>query len=377
VQFVRGGREYFTLITQLIHNATSTIHLQTYIFESDETGKKVADALVAAANRNVSVFVLLDGYGSQKFSSNSIEQMVNAGIHFRFFSPLFRSRSFYFGRRLHAKILVVDSTYAVVGGINITDRYNDMPGEPAWLDFALLAQGPVGIEACKVCREVWKGLRFRTPFPSCDPPNQIPSFKDTESSLVRLRRNDWVRNKMQISNSYLEMFRTATSNITILSSYALPGNVFRRNLQKAIRRGVKVRMIISAESDVALVKNAERYWYDWLLRHNIEIYEYTANVLHGKLAVCDGEWMTIGSYNVNDLSAYASIELNFDVRDAKFVSSVEETLQNIIDNDCILITKEQYALKGGFIPKMQRWFSYQIIRSALSLFTFYLKKQKS
>lgn len=373
MRLVRGGREYFDLLKDLINNARRSVHLQTYIFEKDSTGSSVAEALMNAAKRNVEVYLLLDGYASQGLPSEFIGELEGAGVHFRYFEPLIRSRNFYFGRRLHSKVLVTDATCALVGGVNITDRYNDMPGQPAWLDFALYAEGPVAVEACNLCRSVWSGSRKRIKSADCNPSDF--NLDGGPISQVRLRRNDWVNNRLQISNSYLEMFRSATSSITILSSYALPGNVFRKNLERAIKRGVKVRMIVSGESDVKVVKLAERYWYNWLMRNDIEIFEYTKNVLHGKLAVCDSEWMTIGSYNVNDLSAYVSIELNFDVRDQKFVSKVEETLQHIIDTDCTKISHENIAQTNTF-KKLSRWLAYTLIRITFSLTTFYYRKQK-
>jgi len=77
--------------------------------------------------------------------------------------------------------------------------------------------------------------------------------------------------------------------------------------------GVIIKVVQAGISDIALSKYAERYMYRWLLRNKVEIYEYQKTVLHGKIAVCDDQWMTVGSYNVNNLSAYASIELNLDV----------------------------------------------------------------
>ena len=226
---------------------------------------------MAAAQRKIQVFLLLDGYASQGLSSEFINELETSGVQFRYFEPLFRSRSFYFGRRLHSKILVTDATNVLVGGVNITDRYNDLPGQPAWLDFALFAEGPIAVEACNLCTSVWSGSRKRIKSANCNPNSEFKLKETEETSLVRLRRNDWVNNRLQISNSYLEMFRTATTQITILSSYAMPGNIFRKNLQRAIRRGVKITMIVSGESDIQVVKLAERYWYHWLVRNNIQI----------------------------------------------------------------------------------------------------------
>ena len=75
-------------------------------------------------------------------------------------------------------------------------------------------------------------------------------------------------------------------------------------------------------SDVMVAKNAERYMYNWLFRNDIEIYEYKPCVLHGKVAVYDRAWATIGSYNVNIISAYASLELNIDINNSKFAGNV-------------------------------------------------------
>ena len=373
VQLVRGGRDYFQLLDKMIKEARQFIHLQTYIFEDDETGRGVGEALISAANRGIDTYLLLDGYASQNLPEEFIYSLTSAGVHFRYFEPLLKSRKFYFGRRLHSKVLVTDATYSLVGGVNITNRYNDMPNQPAWLDFALFVEGPAAADAHEVCTSIWSGRKKRLIISKPD----LSKFKTSKgaTSMVRLRRNDWVNNRLQISNSYLEMFRTSVSHITILSSYALPGNIFRNNLEKAIKRGVKIKMIISGRSDVLLVKMAEKYWYNWLLRNKIEIFEYTSNVLHGKLAICDGEWMTIGSYNVNDLSAYVSIELNYDVNDPAFVAEVEKKLQQIIDNDCVRISDES-NLATHPLKRFGRWTAYILIRIVLSLFTFYYRKEK-
>jgi cardiolipin synthase len=198
---------------------------------------------------------------------------------------------------------------------------------------------------------------------------------DGEKSLVRMRRNDWVRRKKQISASYLEMLKNAKEEITILCSYFLPGHEFLNHLIRASRRGVKIKIIVAGMSDVRIAKQAERFIYDDLLRNNIEIYEYQKTVLHGKLTVCDNKWLTIGSYNLNNISAYASIELNLDVYDPAFARQTNEMLQTIAKEDCIRVTKEWMQKKENFIQKFIQWSSYEIIRFLFYLFTFYFKQQ--
>jgi cardiolipin synthase len=376
VKLIRGGKDYFDLLVEMIEGAEETIHLQVYILDEDETGQLVVNALKAAASRQVKVYVMVDGYASQGLSKEFVQSIRDAGIHFRFFSPLLKSKYFYFGRRLHHKVVVVDNQCALIGGLNISNRYNDLPGQMAWLDFALYVEGMIARDLCVLCWKSWKSFPARMPKTPCEAKELHFNFSEEENSQVRMRRNDWVRNKDQVSRTYIEMFTHARSNITILSSYFLPGTLFRKALRRAIKKGVKVRVIIAGLSDIMISKNAERYLYDWLLRNKIEVYEYNQQILHGKMASCDGEWITIGSYNVNNISAFASIELNLDVKNKNFTRSVDKTLDQIIKDHCTVVTAETLKKSTNVFKRVIRWSSYIIIRFMFYLFTFYYRKQK-
>ena len=375
VELIRGGKEYFDLLLQLINEAKENIHIQTYIYDDDETGRLVADALKEAVKRKVDVYLMADGYASQIMSQPFIDELRLAGIHFRFFEPLFKSRYLYVGRRMHHKVAVIDAKFALVGGLNITNRYNDMPGAPAWLDFALYVKGEIAKELCMLCWKTWNGFTATMPLAPCN--NNDESFIiPTENRCdVRMRRNDWLMRKNEITASYVEMLRNAEKEVIILGSYFLPGNVLRTQMKKAIKRGVIIKVIATSHSDVMLAKNAERWLYDRLLRKGIELYEYQKNILHGKIAVCDDKWMTIGSYNINNISTYASIELNLDVHCSEFAKQVSKTLNEIIVNDCILITPEYQIKTNNIFKQFTRWVSYQLIRTVFYLFTFYFKHQ--
>ena len=145
-------------LEQMISSARHTLHLQTYIYDEDATGKAVADCLKQAASRGVKVYLMVDGYASQSLSSKFIRDLEDHQVYFRFFEPVFRSRYFYFGRRLHHKVLVVDSQVALVGGINISDKYNDLPGKPAWHDYALHVEGEIPQQLCVLCWKSWQGF---------------------------------------------------------------------------------------------------------------------------------------------------------------------------------------------------------------------------
>jgi cardiolipin synthase A/B len=376
VKLLPGGKPYFDCLLRMIENAKESIHLQVYIFDDDETGRQVATALKEAAKRKVDVYLLVDGYESGSMAKSFINDLRKSDIYFRLFNPLFKSRYFYFGRRLHQKIVVIDAEYALVGGINIANRYNDMPGKIAWLDFALYIEGEAARDLCILCWKGWNNYSAGMGLTPCEQKEIIPGIEHWQACNVSMRRNDWVRRKNEISATYIEMLRNAKEQVVILCSYFLPGRVIRRQLNFAAERGVRIKVITAGSSDIMAAKYAEKYMYDWLLKNNIEIYEYLPTVLHGKIAVCDGQWMTIGSYNINNISAYASIELNINVRNADFAKQVENVLQQIIDRDCVRITKENHAQAKNIFNRFARWSSYEFIRLTVYLFTFYFKHRR-
>jgi len=376
VKLIHGGKEYFGLLLELIHNATESIHLQTYIYDDDETGRLIGEALKAAANRKVAVHLLADGYASKVMSKKFIRELRDAGVQVRLFEPLLKSKYFYFGRRMHQKVFVVDAKFSMVGGINITNRYNDMPGKKAWFDFAVYTEGEISRDLCVLCWKTWYGFPSKMALTPCEEKQFLFDFTNQEVATVRMKRNDWVRRKNEISESFFDMFRNAKSHITIVCSYFLPGTTIRNLLSKAASRGVKIRVVTAGPSDVLLAKYAERWLYDWLLRHNIELYEYQPAVLHAKMAICDSEWFTIGSFNLNNISAYASIELNLDVYHPGIATNTEKFLDDIIKKDCVPITFKYHAQSKNIFKQFVRWFSYQFIRTVFYMLTFYYTQKK-
>lgn len=375
VKLIRGGHEYFRLLLDLINGATHSVHLQTYIFDDDETGSMVSEALINAAQRKVKVYFVVDGYASRGLTKSFIATLENGGVAFKYFEPLFKSRYFYLGRRMHHKVFVVDGKHAMVGGINITDRYNDMPGKPAWLDFALYVQGEAAIQLHEFCNEFWRSKSFTPIQPPGDIENFLNSFPKQEYCSVRVRHNDWIKNKVEVWRSYLELFNHANNSIVIMCSYFLPGWELLRRLKKASKRGVKIQLVLTGVSDVRIAKFAERYLYYWLLQNHIQIFEYQPNVLHAKLAITDGHWVTIGSYNINNISARASIEINLDIRNKLFAQKTQKYISEIIKDDCIQVTKENHISSTGFFKRVWQRLSYHAINIILKVFTFYFKRQ--
>lgn len=355
VKLIQGGRDYFDLLERLIDEAKESIHFQTYIYDEDDTGRAIADALIRAASRKVKIYMLLDGYGSQGLSRDFKQKLRSSGIYLKMFQPLFKSKNFYFGRRLHHKVVVVDGWRCTVAGLNVSDRYNDTPEARAWLDWALYAEGEVASVIKQICER-----RVRLKVNSSDFQPEKIHFPVTHP--VRVRVNDRFGRKREIYDTYLQMFDTCKSELIIMSAYFLPGTEFRRKLVRAAIRGVTIKVILTGNADVFLIKYAERFIYRLLFRYKIKVYEYRRNVLHGKIAVCDKDWMTIGSYNVNNLSAFASIEMNLDVKHPEFATEVHDRLEKIIEEDCVEITERKFNRQFNLLSRLAHSVAYGVFR---------------
>jgi cardiolipin synthase A/B len=376
IKLVHGGKEFFTLLEELIEQARHCIHFQTYILADDPVGNKIAEALVNAAKRKVEIWLMVDGFASQGLSRPFIQKLEDAGIRFRYFEPLLKSRHFYFGRRMHHKVVVIDGVKAMVGSMNIAERYNDTPDQKAWFDLALYAEGEVAVELHHICNDFWPARRRHIlPLPT-DVTEQIAAIPEAECSPVRARQNDWVNRRRQATTTYLELFSKSKESIVVVCSYFLPGKQLRTELERAVRRNVKVKVILAGTSDLKIVKLGERYLYRWMLHHDISVYEYQPVVLHAKMAISDHELLTLGSYNVNDLSALASIELNLDVKDKNFASGVQKKIESIIEKDCKPVDIPAYTTRLFSLRQFSRWFAFQLIRFSLTLSTFYFRQKE-
>jgi cardiolipin synthase len=276
---------------------------------------------------------------------------------------------------LHHKIVVVDGKYSLIGGLNIANRYNEINHQKAWLDFAVLIEGESSLQVENYCKQIRLKTTKIDVETNSENINRINEIPVDNQCVVKIRRNDWLMHLNEISSNYIEMLRNAKHEILILCSYFIPGKVLRRSMAHASRRGVKITVITAGQSDVPLTKHAERWLYDWLLRNNIKIYEYQNNVLHGKLAVSDQSIVTIGSYNINNLSTYVCLELNAEVKNKLFAQRVHSTLEEIIEKECIEINSNSHHHQKNIFNQFLRWCSYQTLRFVLLMFTFNLKRE--
>jgi cardiolipin synthase len=184
--------------------------------------------------------------------------------------------------------------------------------------------------------------------------------KNAADVKVRFMQNDWFRKKNQIAGSYMNAFRGARREVVIVASYFIPNKRIMRLMRICAKNGVKVKVILSAKSDVPIIKGAITYLYNMLLRNNIQIFEYQKSILHAKVAIVDQQWTTIGSYNLNYLSEFFSLEMNIDVLNKDFAIKFLEELDVLIKSNCIEITKENFKKKFNLFTKFTYFIQYNI-----------------
>jgi len=360
IELLRSGNSYFEALERVIDQARDFLHFHTYILDEDETGLRIVESLIRAAKRGVRVYLLLDAFGTKYLSGTLVRNIEEAGILFRFFSPTFITKGYHLSLRLHTKVLLADGETAIIGGMNIADRYHGTSLKKEWLDFAVLFRGPECAHLLTILQKLWN-KRF---IPVRERSREIISdvrLCDDDINL-KILQNNWYRNKIEILKSYRNAFRDARENMIIFASYFLPGRNERRLLKNASNRGVNITVVLSAESDAPIFKRATGFLYEFILRNNIKIYEYLPSNLHAKVATADGKWCTIGSYNLNHLSDYGSVEINVGILDDEFTGRFEEELWGIIRNDCREVTFDEFTRKRTIISRLSGWFSYQMIR---------------
>ena len=157
VKLIHSGEEYFSVLVDLIRGARLTVQIHVYILETDKTGITILDELVIAHNRGVKVFLLMDGFGSYNFDTTLLEKYKSKGVNLKYFHPFSYFNIGKIGRRLHHKVIIIDSEKVLLGGINISNKYHGTATEKPWLDYAVLVEGSIAshIEkfACKFGNE--------------------------------------------------------------------------------------------------------------------------------------------------------------------------------------------------------------------------------
>ncbi len=364
IKLLRNGAEYFPALETAIQQARYEIYLQTYIYEHDETGIRIGHALMQAAQRGVSVNLLLDGFGSQSLPKYYLQTLQDAKVDVTFYRPKISPWTFKKNRlrRLHSKVVVVDGIIAFVGGINIIDDNNSPNQIPPRVDYAVEVTGKLLPTINFNMQKLWRRiqmlhLRKLYTKPMLEPEQLLIADNDVLAAFV-IRDNFMHRH--DIENAYLDAIHHAKHEILIANAYFVPGKKFRRALQDAAKRGVKVTLLLQGRKEYFLMF-ATHAFYNEFLNNGIEIYEYRKSFMHSKVAVIDDEWATVGSSNIDPFSLLLAREANIFIKNSAFTTELKTDIQAQISNGGVKITPQVWG-KASLFKRLASWLAYGIVR---------------
>lgn len=354
VRLLENGDEFFPRAFEAIGAAKHEILLETFILFEDKVGLELHRHLVDAARRGVRIDLTVDGWGSPSFSREFVAGLVDAGVRFHIFDPHpkpFGLRLHVF-RRMHRKLLVVDGHTAFVGGINFSADHLMDYGPEAMQDYSVELHGPI-VDDIRA-------------FTSAQAQVPLTALRDGAASepqgpaRVKLTVRDNARCRTEIERGYRRAIRRAKRKVVIANAYFFPSHNLLRELRRASRRGVDVSLIVAARSDQPIATMGARALYKHLIQAGVQVFEYMLRPFHGKVALVDDEWATVGSSNLEPLSLALNLEANVFIRDAGFNAVLDERLRSLRDAHCRRI--DAASLRGGIWQTVTAPMAYHLIR---------------
>ncbi len=380
-RLLENGEEFFPRVFDTIANATHEVVVETFILFEDKVGKELHAALIKAAQRGAQVDVTIDDFGSPDLSHEFISTLTSAGVRLHAFDPgpkLWGWRTNLF-RRMHRKIVVVDGQRAFVGGINYSADHLADFGPQGKQDYAVEMEGPIvavilafvhkALEAGQRNAGVTLTQRIRDRFSAhahtlaerwrSDRTGGAAEAERGGSAIFVTRDNR--KHTNDIERHYRIAIRSAQKRVVIANAYFFPGYRLLKEMRRAARRGVEVRLILQGEPDMPIVKTAASLLYHHLLSAGVRIFEYNERPLHGKVAVFDDELATVGSSNLDPLSLALNLEANVIIKDRAFNQHLGQRLDHLVATNCKLIRIED-VVESGRWRSIRNFFLFHLLR---------------
>ncbi len=367
VTLLYKGSQSFKAIFYNIKNAQYLIALQFYIFRNDETGIELADLLKKKAREGVKIFILYDHFGSFFTPKSFWNNLASEGVNILASRPFIWSSPLHYTRRDHRKLIIIDGIKAVTGGFNIGNEYRGFHvrlKREGWRDTGIILEGPVVSELFSTFRKTWESMGGR---PILLPASLSELLSDTNSqyqnndtqqssglSVIPIFASS-AKGRRRFRKLLYFSINNSMESILITTAYFIPTLRMLYTLEKAVERGVNVKLLLSGKSDVPPAHYAGRAFFSWLLKRGIRIYNYQGEILHAKSYVFDGRWSIVGSANLDFLSLRRNDEGNVGILDEGFGKRMtcvfEEDMESSIE-----IKEEEWGRRPLSERFMERFF---------------------
>lgn len=343
------GDAFFPAMLAAIGQARAYVLLEMYLCESGEVTDRFIEALIDARRRGIAVYLLLDHFGAAGLSRHDRHRLNRAGVDLRFFNPIDYGRLRANLFRDHRKLLVVDGRVAFVGGAGLTDEFGD-GAQRMWHEVMTEVRGPCvtdWVDVFRQNRDNWADRPMGLPLPEAKP------LREGHPGRVVIN----APTRMEIKRSLLKRLRTAERRVWIAVAYFIPSRKFRRELRRAARRGVDVRLLLPGPyTDLPPVRHAGRRFYARLLRHDVRIFEYQPRFLHAKVLLCD-DWVSVGSSNIDRWNLSWNLEANQESADPQLRAAVERMFETDFEQSREYL-KEVWCARPWYRRLLERFWGW-------------------
>jgi cardiolipin synthase A/B len=313
-----NGDEIFPAMLDAIRSAQHSITFETYIYWSGKVGRDFADALSAKAREGVKVSLLLDWLGSEKMDPALLSQMRQAGIRVERYHALHWYTLDRLNNRTHRKLLVVDGRVGFTGGVGIADEWSGHAQDPAhWRDTHYRIEGPAVAQMQAAFLDNWMKVTGQV----LDGPDYFPALEAVGPMTAQVFKSSRDGGAESTHLMYLLSVTAAARTIDLEMAYFVPDDLALDALVNALKRGVRVRIIMPGPiTDAKLVRRASKASWGRILRAGAELYEYQPTMFHCKVLVVDGLWSSVGSTNFDNRSFRLNDEANLNIYDRAFAT---------------------------------------------------------
>ncbi|MEO5623093.1 MAG: phospholipase D-like domain-containing protein [Dokdonella sp.] len=327
IQDLQNGDEIFPAMLGAIRAAKSTIQFETYIYWSGKIGEQFVAALSERARAGVAVHVLVDAIGGAKMKKEDVDSLRATGVEFEYFHPLQWYTVDRMNNRDHRKLLIVDGRIGFTGGVGIADAWLGNAQRPdQWRDMQFQIEGPVVAQIQAVFEDNW----ITTTGHVLLGPNYYPVPGRSGEAQAQMFSSSPEGGSEKMQLMYLLAIAAARSSIDLEAAYYLPGDLIEKALQAALRRGVKIRIIVpGSHVDSELVDSASQAKWGAMLDAGARMYRFQPSLFHCKMMIVDRHLTMVGSANFDARSFRLNDEANINIYDGTF----SKHMTDIFDHD--------------------------------------------
>ncbi|MCM3718438.1 cardiolipin synthase [Fictibacillus phosphorivorans] len=329
MQFLSTGYHFFDALFEDIKNAVEYIHIQFYILRDDELGQELCSLLIQKAQKGVEVRLLVDCLGSHGIKNETIQSLKQAGIHFQKSNkPGFPYFLYRLNHRNHRKVVIIDGNIGYIGGYNIGNEYIGKDTKLGdWRDYHLRLKGSVVDALQQSFNHDWNVASGDKVSVSATIDHDDPSYKDF--MLVHSSGS-------AVYRFFYEKIQRSKKSILIGSAYFIPGKKMNKALLRAIKRGVKLTLVVPMNPDHPFVQEASYIYLKPLLEAGAEIYQFHEGFYHSKVLMFDEQICDIGTANFDFRSFFFNDEINCIFTDKHYIQEVKRVIESDLARSEIL-----------------------------------------